>query len=196
MRLTSIHGQSASPGSAPATPAELLLDCHARIRHFVQLSRTLASNPQATDEEVADAAAALFRYFTLALPMHEADENITLFPRIRAAQPPEGLVRQAAETMLEQHKAIEELLVEFLPICSALDRNPGRLPVLAPRLQHVTLALERIFTAHLHMEETVIFPALGELFSAQQNQVMLHEMQERRQPPPESGDSSGIHLVR
>jgi hemerythrin-like domain-containing protein len=196
MRLTPISGNPGD-GETPRSPVELLLDCHARIRHFVQLSLTLAAaGDDVPDAEIADAAAAIFRYFSLALPLHEADEDITLFPRICAIEPKSGLLRQAAATMVEQHRAINELVAELLPICSMLDRSPLRLSALASRLEHVTTALEQIFAAHLHLEETIVFPALAKLFTAEEKGEMLREMEERRKLPRRPTDSRSIHLIR
>jgi hemerythrin-like domain-containing protein len=191
MRFTNIFENRDSERTALPTPIEMLLACHARIRHFMQLSRTLATAEDAPLPEVSDAATAIFRYFSLALPLHEADENESIFPRLHAALPEGALVREAAETMVEQHKAINELVAELLFLCSSLDRNPGRFFALACRLEHVTCALEQIFAAHLGLEETVVFPALQKLLSAAQFEEMLQEMNERRRVPKGS-----IHLVQ
>jgi len=191
MRFTRIYDKSGTDAPALPTPLEMLLGCHARIRHFMQLGRTLAGAEGVPLEEIAEAAAAIFRYFSLALPLHEADENESLFPRIQAALPLRGLVYEAAETMVEQHKAINELAAEMLSLCASLDRNPVRLPALARRLEHVTSALDQIFAAHLRLEETVIFPAIQELLSPAQRKEMSREMTERRRSP-----LGTIHLVQ
>jgi len=191
MRFTSISDASSAHTPAAATPLEMLLGCHSRIRYFMQLSRTLAAAQDVPREEVADAAGAILRYFSVALPLHEADENETLFPRIYAALPQGGLVREAAETMVEQHKAIDELAAEMLSPCSALHLNPSRLPALARRLEQVACALDQIFTAHLMLEETVIFPVVHELLSPAQIKDMAREMNDRRRTPKKT-----IHLVQ
>lgn len=193
MRFTKISGP-ATPETKDTptvpTPLEMLLDCHARIRHFTQLSRTLAHAQGVSETEIADAARSVYRYFKRALPLHEADENQSLFPRLREVLPLGGLVREAAETMVKQHKAIDELVAELLSVCDTLQRHPDRLPVLARRLQDVTAALAQIFAAHLRLEETVIFPALKSLRPEQVAEI-LHEMQERRRTP-----HGAIHLIR
>jgi len=191
MSLTRIFDGSAKDAATSSSPLEMLLGCHARIRHFMQLSRTLAEAVLVSPGEVAEAAAAVYRYFSQALPLHEADENDTLFPRIQSALPPGALVREAAETMVEQHLAIDELVAELLSLCASLRCQPERLPSLARRLQHVTDALSQIFAAHLHLEETVIFPALQQLLPETQFQEMAREMHRRRRPPVGT-----IHLVQ
>ena len=83
----------------------MLQDCHARIRHFTQLSRTLAEARAASQTQVAEAAEAIFRYFKYALPLHEADENETLYPRLHDVAPLGTPLRDAARAMVEQHQS-------------------------------------------------------------------------------------------
>ena len=196
MRLTRITGGANTDGGskdapAPTTPLEILLGCHARIRHFMQLSRTLAEAEGVALTEIAEAAAAVFGYFSHALPLHHADENQSLFPRLRDALPPGALVREAAETMVEQHRAIDELVAELLFLCSSLRRLPEHLPGQARQLQDVTAALGQIFAAHLLLEETVVFPAFQQLLTPAQIKQIFREMHQRRQPP-----IGNIHLVQ
>jgi iron-sulfur cluster repair protein YtfE (RIC family) len=185
MRFTNISTISSHPDEetiAPASPLEMLLGCHARIRHFVQLSRTLAGAEGAAPLEVAEAATAIFRYFSYALPLHQADESDTLFPRLQNALPQGGLVREAADAMIEQHKAIDELVAELLSICTSLTHHPESLPSLERRFEYVTCALEQVFAAHLRLEETVIFPALSDLLTPAQMDEMAREINQRRRP--------------
>ena len=190
MRFTGISPKTAG-GSAPATPLQMLLACHAHIRHFVQLSRTLAGAEGAPGSEIAEAAEAIHRYFSQALPLHEADENQTVFERLQGALPRGHVILEAAETMIEQHAAIDELAAELLSLCTTLSRHPEALPSVARRLNETSTALESIFNAHLKLEETVIFPALEELTTAAQKEEMAREMTGRRGTP-----RIGLHLVR
>ncbi len=191
MRLTRIINDPAKDASATPSVLEMLQGCHARIRHFMQLTCTLAEAEGVPQTEITEAAAAIFRYFSHALPLHQADENESLFPRFRDALPQGGLVREAAETMVEQHRAIDELAAELLSLCASLRRQPEHLPTLARRLQYVTAALEQIFAAHLQLEECVIFPAIPQLLTPAQINQMYSEMQHRRRLP-----AGGIHLVQ
>ena len=186
--LTQISSPEHSPEASG--PVEMLQECHHRIRHFVQLGLTLAHAKEAPPAQVAEAADQIFRYFSQSLPLHEADENETLFPRIRALAPLGSALRDAAKVMVEQHHIIEELVFELAAVCSALRRQPERLPSLASQLQHTSEALDHIFGAHLHLEETVIFPAVAQL-PAEEIQAMTREMQRRRHP-----EDNGIHLIK
>ena len=190
MRLTR-NSDGSAKDAAPPGPLERLQECHVRIRHFMQLSRTLAETKDIPLVEITHAAAEIFRFFSHALPQHEADENESVFPRLRDALPQGGLVREAAEAMVEQHHAIEELVEELLSLCAPLSRRPEHLPVLAHRLQHVTSALDLVFAAHLLLEESVVFPAIPHLLTRAQLREMSCEMQRRRQPP-----IGTIHLVQ
>lgn len=185
--LTQISSPQHSP--TPSGPVEMLQDCHQRIRHFVQLSRTLAEAQEATHAQVAEAAEAIFRYFSQSLPLHEADENETLFPRLQRIAPLGSPLREAAKDMVDQHHAIEELVFELAAACGVVRRQPERLPGLASQLQHTSEALDKVFSSHLHMEETVIFPAIAQL-PAEELQAMSREMQRRRRP------EDAIHLVK
>ena len=82
----------------PDDPVDLLLACHMRIRHFGQLASALPGAQEAGAADVIDAAQRLHRYFTVALPLHVADEDESVRPRLDAHAPPPGL-RDAMEAM-------------------------------------------------------------------------------------------------
>jgi iron-sulfur cluster repair protein YtfE (RIC family) len=69
-------------------PIRLLEDCHRRIENFLDVLMTLANQSQgnvlATEQHTA--AEISLRYFREAGPKHAADEEESLFPRIRASQ--------------------------------------------------------------------------------------------------------------
>ncbi len=189
MMFTNISDHPPQDAPAQSTALEMLQGCHARIRHFMQLSHTLAEAVDALPKDIAEAAASLTRYFSEALPLHEADENQTLFPRLCDASPLGSPLREAAQAMVEQHRAIDELVAELLSLCGTIQGQPELLPSLAPRLRQVTSALDLVFDSHLYMEETVIFPALQQFTPAELEEIS-REMQQRRSP------RLGIHLVR
>jgi hypothetical protein len=61
---------------------DLLLECHERIRSFIGLAGRLANCGPVSDTEVSDAAARVVRYFSESLPLHVADEEESILPRL------------------------------------------------------------------------------------------------------------------
>jgi iron-sulfur cluster repair protein YtfE (RIC family) len=182
--LTKIAARDPHRTDPSVGAVEMLQACHDRIRHFLQLSRTLADDPKAPPAQVAEAAAALFRYFNESLRLHEADENETLFPRLRNASIAAQPLREAAHAMVEQHHPIDELVSELVQFCKVIQRNPEMLPSISEQFKHVTAALQQMFEEHLRMEEAVIFPAVAQ-FPTGELEAMVREMQQRRRPAQE-----------
>lgn len=158
----------------------LLLDCHERIRYFTGMAVRLADHATAPPTEIQAAAEAILRYFTVSLPLHEADENESIFTRLRNAVPAGGVVAKSLETMVSQHHAIDELLQSMIPLWQAVQSQPVELIELAPELKGLANRLRLHFSAHLAMEEDVIFPALDKLLSSGERQQIEAEMRARR----------------
>ena len=157
---------------------DLLLGCHQRIRHFTGVAVKLAHAQGAAPGEVAQAAAGVHRYYSVSLPLHEADEDQTLHPRLSAVA--DDRVSHALVAMGDQHQAIDELIERLLPLLVMVKNNPDTLPIVGGEMCSITKALDEMFRAHLQMEEEVIFPAIREVLPETIRAQMLHEMQQRR----------------
>ncbi len=157
---------------------DALLSCHQRIRHFTGVAVKLAHAQGAASDEVADAAAGVHRYYSVSLPLHEADEDDTLCPRLATVA--DDRVNHALLAMSDQHQAIDELMERLLPLLVMVKNNPDTLHAAGGEMCSITQALDEIFRAHLQMEEEVIFPAIHTLLPESTRETMLREMQERR----------------
>lgn len=157
---------------------DLLTDCHRRIRHFTALAAKLAHSQAASNKEISDAAAAVHRYFSVALPLHEADEEQTLRPRLAGVGAEK--LDHAVRAMSDQHMAIDELLERLLPLLLLVRSNPEVLHAAGTEMCSIAKALDEMFQAHLQMEEEVIFPAVRSALPESVQQAMLDEMKERR----------------
>lgn len=82
-------------------PLGLLSDCHRRIEHFLQVFVTVAAGAAggALTAAQRDALEGALRYFEVAAPKHTADEEESLFPRLREANDPG--VRDALDVLAE-----------------------------------------------------------------------------------------------
>ncbi len=71
LQVTPKHARDDDPGVVAA-----LLECHARIRSFMEVAARLAALPDGTrHEDIVEAATGVASYFGEALPHHEADEE-------------------------------------------------------------------------------------------------------------------------
>lgn len=193
--------QPAATPKPEETARQALEGCHARIRHFTEMACRLAHAHQAEPEQIQRAAAEVHRYFTVALPLHEADENQSLHPRLIAAvdaassrnvpaladTPDTALLRRlagpASDAMVEQHESIDQLVERLVPLCTILRSQPAKLEELSQELHEVSAALSEIFTAHLEMEEKTVFPAMEKFLTEKQLRDIREEMRRRREDP-------------
>lgn len=158
--------------------ASMLLGCHQRIRHFTQVALRLAENPSDAASERENAAHAVLRYYTEALPLHEADENESLHPRLQAVLP-EGVLAEANNAMVEQHTEIDVLVAALIPAWRDLEKNPSQQDAsLLPQTQR----LQELWTSHLRLEEEQVIPAMRRYLPAAALRTIEAEMRARRQP--------------
>jgi hemerythrin-like domain-containing protein len=157
---------------------EMLVGCHDRIRHFTAVAIKLAHAQGAAPDEVVQAAAGVHRYYTVSLPLHEADEEETLRPRLDALG--DEKLHHALLAMSDQHMAIDDLLERLLPLLVMVQNNPDAIHAAGPEMCSITAALEEMFRAHLQLEEEAIFPALRNRLPETVQMQMRDEMKARR----------------
>ena len=166
-------------GSAkePSDIVDLLLECHERIRSFIALARRLAEARNASEHEIREAAARVVRYFSESLPLHVADEEESILPRLSGREP--GL-DAALESMHREHDEHAPHLRQLLDICRALQASPERLGETREDLGRVAALLEKDFLVHLQEEERIILPAIRSHLAAAERDAMLLELRARR----------------
>lgn len=161
--------------AAPDDVVALLLACHERIRSFVAIAR-LAATREASDEEVVQALARVERYFEEALPLHVADEEESLVPRLRGR---DRELEEALEAMRAQHAEHDAALVALLGASASLRERPRD----EERRRALAAAAERLeaaFAEHLALEERVVFPAIRRLLSPEVQREVVRELRARR----------------
>lgn len=147
-------GLSARPPDDTVVAA--LLACHERIHRFTALAARLGT-PDGTAAERAEAAAGVVRYFTVALPLHAADEDASLAPRLAGRDP---AVDAALAQMTAEHVAHAAPLARVVDAARTIVAAPATVP---PDLAAAAAALATLFAAHLALEERAIFPAIAAL---------------------------------
>jgi hemerythrin-like domain-containing protein len=142
-------------------PIGMLGDCHSRIVRFLHVLVTMASRHkgrQISDEERVLLSTSL-RYFREAAPKHTADEEESLFPRLRAMDSSDIEVVLARIDSLEQdHECADRSHVEVDRL-GQLWLTAGRLsPSDASRFEELVCQLEALYRHHIGIEDTEVFP--------------------------------------
>lgn len=170
--------ESLSGGSRGETRHDvvtMLVTCHDKIRRFLKSAQRLASDEAAPDHDVAQAAHALVRYFTEALPRHSQDEDLSLRPRLGATD-----LDAALADLEREHREIDGFLARLIPTWSALAAVPAERPGLVAGLRGDTEALSVLLARHLAWEEDHLFPRLEELLGRDALDAVAVEMRARR----------------
>lgn len=172
-------------------PLGLLSDCHRRIERFLSVLVTIADArrggrlPEA-DREILDRA---LRYFATAAPRHSADEEDSLFPRLRSSADPQAT---AALAMLDRLESDHRVAEQHHGAVDTLGRRWLEVGVLGPQdaaaLSDHLAALDGLYREHIRVEDQEIFPAAGRALSATDLEAVGREMAARRNvpfsPPP------------
>lgn len=163
-------------------PLGLLSDCHRRIEHFLDVLVRLAQSASQplTPERWGELQKAL-NYFDKAAPRHTADEEESLFPRLRATRDPSAAQALECLSQLERdhemtaahHRAVDRFCRRWL--------DHGFLSDVDMRNLRDRLAeLQAIYREHIAIEDDQLFPAAARLLSDRQLAEIGREMQERR----------------
>lgn len=162
---------------APQGLVDLLLECHVRIRRFLGSAQRLATTAGLGGDELRTAAAEIRRYFVLSFPLHLADEDETIAPRLAGTSVD---VDTALVQMSGDHVAHAALVGSLIDLCAAIERDPGQRDALCARLAQVAATLTAELEPHLELEERVIFRALAALAAPEQDSLHL-AMRARRE---------------
>lgn len=171
-------------------PLGLLSDCHRRIEHFLKVLVTVADVRRGAALLPADRAImeAALHYFRTAAPRHSADEEQSLFPRLRQSREPEAL---AALERLDALEADHRVAEDHHDAVDVLARQWLRVGTLGPgdarSLREHLVALERLYRRHIAVEDQELFPAAGRLLSADDIEAVGREMAARRNLSPMAG---------
>jgi len=150
-------------------PLDLLVACHVRLRHFSALALALATREDLDAQQIADGCERVLKYFEVALPLHEADEEESVTKAVRAIATAAEIA--ALEQMRNQHELLHDVLAELFPRWRKME--PSGTEAHARRLASV-------LEMHLDLEEKTIFPMLARLPDAERKRV-ASEFRARRE---------------
>lgn len=165
-------------------PVDMMEDCHRRIEHFLLVTQRVLETvrvDQPLDSEPAAALRVALDYFLSAAPKHTADEEVSLFPRMRASTDSriQAALQQLAE--LEHDHDVADAL-------HATVESLGRVwldaaAVTAEDVARVTSAVDElvsIYRRHIAIEDEQVFPLARQVLDAKSLVVVGREMRDRR----------------
>jgi iron-sulfur cluster repair protein YtfE (RIC family) len=155
---------------------DMLLECHARIRMFSDLAVAISERMLAPLAEVSDVCTRVERYFGDALPLHVRDEEESILPRLRGRS---SAIDAMLDRMHEQHEIHDRLIERLLDASAAVRVAPGD-PAVRAALHTVATPLRAVLEPHLVTEEELIFPAIRDLVSPEEQEAIISELKERR----------------
>jgi len=167
-------------------PTGLLSDCHRRVEMFLGILERVAKVIDCPmTHETSRALESALRYFREAAPKHTADEEESLFPKLRALHNPEvesvfsELDRLEADHRWAEplHSEIERLGMQYLSTgyLSATEIDGFRSCV--AKLAHM-------YKEHINVEDQLIFPLATKLLEQKEKAAIAQEMAERRDVKP------------
>jgi hemerythrin-like domain-containing protein len=167
-------------------PLGLLSDCHRRIERFLAVLNRVAAEcagRRLSVEEQSVFENAL-RYFREAAPRHTADEEESLFPRLRSSKDP------AARTTLDSLAALEadhSVAARDHGVVDALGRkwmDAGRLSAEEHRTLGGALGrLSKLYARHIVVEDAELFPLAARVLQPEDLASIGKEMAARRGLP-------------
>jgi hemerythrin-like domain-containing protein len=166
-------------------PTGLLTDCHRRIEMFLRSLQAVAAGGPRLDDEHHRALDLALRYFRESAPKHAADEEESMFPRLRsvgdeelknALEKVEALERDHREADA-LHRQVDELGTRWLGAeeLSAAD---------FAKFRDSVASLAEIYPQHIQVEDQVLFPAAERTLSPEQKAEIAAEMAGRRSVKP------------
>jgi iron-sulfur cluster repair protein YtfE (RIC family) len=126
-----------------------------------------------------EAANGIRRFFRVALPLHEADEESSVAPRLLEARE-RAPVEDALALMVSQHVRLHDVLAELDPLWATIADEPSAIGRLARPILENARRLEDLFTSHMTLEETVIFPLIRTALVDSARSEIVAEMRARR----------------
>ena len=163
-------------------PTALLSDCHRRIEMFLAALERVAEVISAPLSE--DARAGLksaLQYFREAAPKHTADEEESLFPRLRLSPNSDLHATLAKLSALEnEHRRADVLHAEVDALGSKCLSDGLLGGSEAARFRNAVTELASIYKEHIRIEDEEVFLVAGRILADDEKSAIAREMAVRR----------------
>jgi hemerythrin-like domain-containing protein len=155
---------------------EILLDCHADTRRYIDLAVAIGERTDIGGAEIANVAARVEQHFAVAFPLHLEDEEASILPRLRHRS---SRIDSALARMQEQHDVYDDIVERLCVHANALRSSPDD-DAERDALASIARPLRLFLISHLTAEEKVLFPEIRKHLSREEERLVRREMEDRR----------------
>ncbi len=155
----------AKPDSGFDDPIGMLKDCHRRIESFLHILCVVVDRAQGrslTGEERAAVQAAL-QYFRTGGQRHAADEEQSLFPRLRKS---DAQAFEEIDRLENDHREANDLHTSVERSYSAWIESGDLAPDQTLQLLTATSRLKQLYSDHIQVEETTVFARAAQVLDS------------------------------
>ena len=179
-KLSLLH---AGPSAGFDEPFEMLRACHERVQRMLGLLMRLLDHlgKHGVDAQAQAAARDVVRYFDVSGPAHHEDEEQHVLPALLAGDRPEA--QNWAQRLHEEHlemtqrwSQIRQDLHAVIDAAAGSTWSPPTSQDIAERWKD----FERLYVAHIALEESYAYPLAASRLSKEQVSLMGVEMATRR----------------
>lgn len=163
-------------------PLGLLSDCHRRIEMFLEhLDIAGKTMERPITPEVEQLLHTALKYFREAAPRHTADEEESLFPRLRnTASQKASPVLARLGTLEEEHRVSAPLHAEVERLGTMYLARGTLSPADVESFRTAVAGLRALYREHIQIEDGEVFPIASTLLSASDRAAIGEEMAARR----------------
>jgi hemerythrin-like domain-containing protein len=163
-------------------PTKLLSDCHRRVEMFLQSLEAVAENSHGPlTEEAARSLERALQYFREAAPKHTADEEESLFPRLRKISDPQlQSAMDKVEALEHDHRWAEPLHSLVDGLGQKYLQNGKLSDEEARRFRGSMRMLSAMYRRHIEIEDKYLFPIAEQVLSPELKAEIAAEMANRR----------------
>ncbi len=170
----------AKPDSGFDDPIGMLIDCHRRIEHFLNILCIVVerAHSRALSQEETGAIQAAIHYFRVGGRRHNADEEESLFPRLREGGVAEAL--NQIEHLEHDHQAADSLHATAETLYEKWISNGSLSQEEYAELRSRMLSLQQLYKEHIRVEEQFVFPMAAQLLDPGTVRAIGSEFRQRR----------------
>jgi hemerythrin-like domain-containing protein len=171
----------ARPDAGFDDPIGMLKDCHRRIEQFLHVLCLVVERApgRPLTEEEANAVRSALNYFRVGGQRHTADEEESLFPRMRAEQTTVSALKEI-EALEADHRAADDLHIAVEKLYASWLEGRALSAEELQQLRAATERLKQLYEGHIQIEENLVFPRAAEGLDGAALAQIGNEFRERR----------------